>query len=376
MRKLIPETLSKSTSKYYIRSGILLIGLLFLYGILGSHFIMNLNFVDSFYYTIITLSTVGYGDYIPTTQIQKIFSATLALSGIGILAYTLNIILTNFQNRMSKYSKGARKMRRIKNMDGYYILCGYGRVGKVVYHELNLRKENIIIFEKDTEKTENLNEKNVVVINDDATENDLMAKLANDKCKSVIISTGSDVTNLFVVLTIRETNPDAWIVSRASKLENISRLKKAGADEIVSPEIIGGKDLYLESVKPHLLRLTVQHSPDVIYDEFKTIIKYGCTVENIDYHLPGIETPLKREIKTRDLESGRKYVDYLKTYADAGKALKNLYRSVDNIHSHLISCPNHETTIKLTEELEKLVNVIGKNLSDEEIAEITKKNIE
>ncbi len=375
MKKTIQQTLSKPTNKYYIRSGILLVGLLFVYGILGSHFIMNLNFVDSFYYTIITLSTVGYGDYIPTTPIQKIFSATLALSGIGILAYTLNIILTNFQYRMSKYSKGARKMRRINHMDSYYILCGYGRVGKVVYQELNLRKKNIIIFEKEAEKTENLKEKNVVVINDDVTENDLIAKLANDKCKSVIISTGSDVTNLFVVLTIRETNPTAWIVSRASKLENISHLKKAGADEIVSPEIIGGRDLYLESVKPHLLRLTVQHSPDMIYDEFKTIIKYDCTVENIDYHLPGIETPLKREIKTRNLESGKKFVNYIKTNNDAKNALHNLYHSVDNIHSHLISCPNPETTIKLTEELGKQVKIIGKNLSNEEIAKITKKNI-
>lgn len=376
MKKTIEKTLSKSTDRHYTRIGALLIGLLFIYGILGSHFIMHLNFIDSFYYTIITLSTVGYGDYVPATQIQKIFSSTLALSGIGILAYTLNIILTNFQYRMSKYSKGARKMRRIKNMNSYYILCGYGRVGKVVYQELNLRRENIIIFEKDDEKTENLKEKNTVVINSDATESDLIAKLANDKCKSVIISTGSDVTNLFVVLAIRETNPDAWIVSRASKLKNISRLKKAGADKIVSPEIIGGKDLYLESVKPHLLRLTVQHPPDMIYDEFKTIIKYGCTMENIDYHLPGIETPLSREIKTLDLESGKKYVNFLKRNDDARNALKNLYKSVDNIHSHLISCPNHETTIKLTEELEKQVKIIGKNLSDDEIAEITKKNIE
>ena len=138
-------------------------------------------------------------------------------------------------------------------------------------------------------------------------------------------------------MTIRETNPDAWIVSRASKLENVSRLRKAGADKIVSPEVIGGKDLYFESVKPHDLRITVQHSSDEIYDEFKIIMKHGCSLENIDYHIPGIETPLNREIKTMSIEAGEKYIKYLETHKDAKEALDNLYNTVNNVHSHFIS---------------------------------------
>lgn len=119
----------------------------------------------------------------------------------------------------------------------------------------------------------------------------MISRLAGDKCNSVIVSIGNDVDNLFIVLTIRETNQDTWIVSRASKLENISRLRKAGADKIVSPEIIGGKDLYYESTRPHVLRLTVRHTSDEIFNEFEIISKHGCTLENIDYHIPGVETP-------------------------------------------------------------------------------------
>ena len=271
MRKLTFRILTRLPTKY-VTTGIFLIGLLFAYGIIGSHFIMRLNLIDSIYYSVVTMATVGYGDLTPTTGIQKIFATTLALGGVALLAYVFNIILTSFQERMSEYSKGARKMKAIEQMENYYVLCGYGRVGKVVFEELNQRNQNVIIFEKDSEVTEDIEEStNVVVINKDATEDDLIAKVAGEKCRSVIISTGSDVTNLFIVLTIRETNPDAWIVSRASKLENISRLRKAGADKIVSPEIIGGKDLYLESAKPHLLRLTVQHTTDKIYDEFEII---------------------------------------------------------------------------------------------------------
>ncbi|WP_407432831.1 NAD-binding protein [Methanobrevibacter sp.] len=376
MRKIIYKFLTKLPTKY-VTSGIILIVLLFAYGIIGSHFIMGLNLVDSIYYSVSTMATVGYGDYIPTTGIQKIFATTLALSGVALLAYVFNIILTNFQERMSEYSKGARKMRKIGRMDDYYILCGYGRVGKVVFQELNKRKQSVIIFDKDTEATEDLVEdENVVVINKDATENNLISKAINDKCRSVIISTGDDVTNLFIVLTIRETNPDAWIVSRASKIENISRLKKAGADKIVSPEVIGGKDLYFESAKPHILRLTVQHSSDEIFDEFKTIAKFNCNLENIDYHIPGIETPLSREINTMNLDDGKKYANYLRKNKDAKNALDNLYNTVNNIHSHLISGPDHATFDKLIKELEKHETILGKNLTNKEIMEITKKRKE
>ena len=376
MRKITLKLLSKMPIKY-MGSGIILIVLLFAYGIIGSHYIMNLNYVDSIYYAVITMATVGYGDFTPVTGIQKIFATTLALGGVGLLAYVFNIILTNFQERMSKYSKGVRKMKAIENMDDYYILCGYGRVGKVVLNELTQRNQNVIIFERNEEICESIEESDsVITLQRDATEDDLIAQLAGDKCNSVIISTGDDVSNLFIVLTIRETNPDAWIVTRASKIENISRLKKAGANKIVSPEIIGGQDLYFESTKPHLLKITVRHTSDEIYDEFKIIAKHDCTLENIEYHLPGIETPLTREIRTKNLVDGKRYTNYLNTHADKKQALDNLYKISRNTHSHIISGPDKNAFDKLVKDLEKVDEIIGVDLSNEEIAKITKNEIE
>ena len=375
MRKITFRLLTNLSTRY-ITNGIILIIILFAYGIIGSYFIMGLSLIDSIYYAVVTLATVGYGDYIPTTGIQKIFATTLALGGVALLAYVLNVILTNFQEKIDIFSKGARKMRAIQNMDSYYILCGYGRVGKVVYNELNQRQQNVVIFEKNEEICEDFEETPTsIILNKDATENDLISKLAGEKCKSVIISTGDDVTNLFIVLTIRENNPDAWIVSRVSRSENYTRLRKAGADKLVSPEIIGGKDLYLESAKPHLLRLTVQHTPKEIFDEFEIITKYECTLENIDYHIPGIETPLSRDIKTMNVADGKRYQNYLKRNEEAMESLTNLYNSVNNIHSHLISGPTRTILNELVKELEKRERIIGKNLTDKEIAKITKKEI-
>lgn len=375
MRKITFKLLMELPTKY-VTSGVILIIALFIYGIVGSYFIMDLNLVDSIYYAVSTMATVGYGDYIPRTGIQKIFATTLALAGVALLAYVFNVILTNFQERMGKYSKGARKMRAIKNMDDYFILCGHGRVGKVVLDELRQRNQNVIVIDKDEKVCENIEENdNIVVINKDAINNDYVAKLATEKCNSIILSTGNDVTNLFIVLTIRENNPDAWIVTRASRPENISKLRKAGANKIVSPEIIGGYDLYFESTKPHLLRITVKHTSDEIFDEFEIITKHGCTLENIDYHIPGIGTPLTRQIKTMSKVDGDRYQNYLKTHDDKKQALDNLYRITDNTHSHLISGPDKHTFDKLIEDLEKMEEIIGINLSNEEIIEITKKEI-
>ena len=375
MRKITFGILTKFFEKY-AGTGLIAIGILFIYGIVGSYFIMGLNLIDSIYYAVITMATVGYGDFTPHTGIQKIFATTLAIGGVGLLAYVFNIILTNFQEKMRKYSEGARKLKRIKDMEDYYIICGYGRVGTVVFEELTQRNQNVIVIDKDKELCDSIEEnEHVVVVNKDAIEDDLIANLAGEKCRSVIICTGDDVNNLFIVLTIRETNPDAWIVTRACKFENIKRLKKAGADKVVSPEVIGGQDLYFESSKPHILKITVKHTIEEIFDEFEIIIKHGCTLENIEYHVPGIETPLTRKIKTMNIEEGKKYVNYLKSHDDQRQALDNLYKTVNYLHSHIISGPNKATLYKLVDDLEKKEEIIGINLTNKEIAKITAKDI-
>ena len=374
MRKITIRLLTKIPTKYGT-TGMILIAALFVYGILGSYFIMHLNIIDSIYYSIITMATVGYGDYTPHTGIQKIFATTLALSGVALLAYVFNIMLTSFQEKMSEYSKGARKMKAIEDMDDYYIICGLGRVGKVVFDELKKRKQNIIVIEKDEEICENIEEgDNIVKFHKDASEDNIISRLAGEKCNSVIVSTGDDVNNLFIVWTIRENNPDAWIVTRASRIENIPRLKKAGANKVVSPEIIGGQDMFFESAKPYLLRITVKHNVDQIYDEFKVINKYDCSIETIDYHIPGVETPLTREINVTRLADGKKYYNYLQTHDDQRHALDTLYKTTNNIHSHLILGKDKQSFEDLIKDLKKIEEVVGINLTNKEIAEITREN--
>lgn len=260
MRKLIDKILRKIPFSI-TSTGVILIILIVIYGVVGSYLIMHLDIANSFYYTIIAIATVGYGDITPHTIIQKLFSTTLAIGGIGIVAYIFTVVLTNFFDRMMKFTREARIMNKIDRMNDYYIICGYGRVGQSVVKHLDERNHNIIILETDEEKISKAKEKdNILILKKDATDNEFLKELMNEKCNAVIVTTGSDVTNLFIVLSVREVSNDMLIISRLSYLENKNKLKQAGADKLISPENIGGEDIFYHAIENLTIRITAKNS--------------------------------------------------------------------------------------------------------------------
>ena len=353
--------------------GILAILIIFSYGIIGSYFIMNLNINDSIYYTIITVATVGYGDITPITPLQKLFSTSLALTGIGLLAYIFTIIITSFEENLHDLRSGRYMEKRLNEMENHYILCGFGRVGTAVYEELMKRNQKVIIIEKNEDKLGDIEENdNVIALNANATEDKTLKKLNIDKSLGVIVATGSDVDNLFIVLTAREYYKDAWIISRASKKENIKRLKNAGANKVISPEASGGNDIYFAAVQPNLVYITQKHDIDYLKREFEILKKYNCHLENIEYHFPGIKTPVTRTIGVLDEDEKDHFIDMVKSKPDVRESLDIMYKTVNGVHSHWISGPDNDHLNKAIEELKKEGSLLGTNLDFKEINEFTK----
>ena len=353
--------------------GVIIILCIIIYGVLGSIFIMKLDIYDSIYYTIITIATVGFGDITPTTTIQKIFSVTLALAGVGLLAYILTIIISSVTQNLQDIRSGRYMEKRLEEMENHYILCGYGRVGTAVYEELMKRNQKVIIIEKNEEKIEYIEENdNVIALHANATEDKTLKKVNIDKSLGVIITTGSDVDNLFIVLTTRELYEDAWIVSRASKKENIKRLKNAGANKVISPEASGGSDIYFAAVQPNLVHITQNHSIDFLEREFEILKKYNCHLENIEYHFHGIRTPVTRTIGVLDEEETDHFIDMVKNDPNVKESLEIMYKTVNGIHSHWISGPDKNNLDMAIKDLEKEGTVLGTNLDFKEINEFTK----
>ena len=353
--------------------GVIIILCIIIYGVLGSIFIMKLDIYDSIYYTIITIATVGFGDITPTTTIQKIFSVTLALAGVGLLAYILTIIISSVTQNLQDIRSGRYMEKRLEEMENHYILCGYGRVGTADYEELMKRNQKVIIIEKNEEKIEDIEENdNVIALHANATEDKTLKKVNIDKSLGVIITTGSDVDNLFIVLTTRELYEDAWIVSRASKKENIKRLKNAGANKVISPEASGGSDIYFAAVQPNLVHITQNHSIDFLEREFEILKKYNCHLENIEYHFHGIRTPVTRTIGVLDEEETDHFIDMVKNDPNVKESLEIMYKTVNGIHSHWISGPDKNNLDMAIKDLEKEGTVLGTNLDFKEINEFTK----
>ncbi|MBR5503886.1 MAG: NAD-binding protein [Methanobrevibacter sp.] len=368
--KRIMEILMKNKAA---TNGILIVAIIFLYGIIGSYFIMNLNIIESIYYTVITISTVGYGDIAPVTPLEKIFSSTLALTGIGLIAYIFSIIITSFEENLHDIRSGRHMERRLAEMENHYVLCGFGRVGLSVFEELKIRNQKVIIVDRDEKATEDIEEdENIIVYNANATEDKTIKKLNIDKSLGVIIATGNDVENLFMVLTVRELYPDAWIITRASKKDNVKRLKHAGANKIISPEASGGVEIYFAAVQPNLMHITQKHGIDYLEREFDILKKHKCHLENIEYHFQGIRTPVTRTIGVLDEEERDHFIDMVKNNPEVKESLDTMYKTVNGVHSHWISGPDKDHLDMAIKELEKEGSLLGINLEFKEINEFTK----
>jgi len=367
----ITPSLTFSVVKYPI---IAVVGLL-TYGIIGSLLIMHLDIINSIYFTVITTATVGYGDISPQSPLQKFFVITLVLGGASLIAYAFTLIIMVVSMTVEDITSGARHRRMIKAAKNHFVLCGYGRVGSAVHKELLKRNQRVIIIEKDPAIVEKelWDDPDVLAIPGDATDESVMIEAGIKNARGVIITTGDDVDNLFITLTAREIHPEVWIVTRASKKVNIKRLYRSGANKVISPESSGAEDIYFAAIQPTIMKITEMHDVVDIRKESEIILKHGCTLENIEYHLPEFREPLARKIGITQIDQLDHFLESLDKDPKRKKSLERIYESVSGIHSHWISGPDKESLEKVAEELKKEGFLLGINLTEEEIKEAARK---
>lgn len=354
--------------------GIVILIIIFAYGILGSIFIMQLDIVDAIYFTFETIATIGYGDIVPVTNLQKAFVTTLAFAGIGTIAVIISTVMRNITLKLNEARSDSIMKRKIEHMNNHYILCGYGRVGSVVLDELMKRNQNVIVIDKDPNVIESLqnndeisSDENIVILHGDASNPEIMKKFNIKKANGLILTTGSDVHNIYIALSIRDVTEDTWIVARASRSSNVHRLYNAGADKVISPEASGGSELFLASVQPYLMRVTTKHKPGDTEKEIDIILGNECTFEDIEYHFPGVQKPFIRKIGVKSKEE---LLKYSKTNPSALNSLKIMQRLNEGLHSHKISGPDQESLNKAVKELKEAGLLVGVNMSDDDILKI------
>lgn len=212
-------------------------------GTAGFMAIEGLPFDKAFHLTIATITTVGYGDVVPTTAGGRYFSDFIMLFGIGVVFYSFTqLIEAVISGRLREAFKMVDYGPLIENMNEHTVVCGYGRVGKAAVEVLLAEKVGVVVVDKEEPALADL-PKQVPRIVGDCTREDVLAKAGIQKAKVALVTFGRDADSILTVVTLKYLKPGINVIVRVAQHENIDKMYKVGADTVVSPELEGGKSM-------------------------------------------------------------------------------------------------------------------------------------
>ncbi|MEO8960947.1 MAG: NAD-binding protein [Ginsengibacter sp.] len=235
---------------------LLILLLIMLTGTIGFILLEHYTVIDALYMTTITLATIGYNEVEPLSDAGKIFNIIFIISSFAVFAFIISSLTRDIvSGEMARHFKNRKFMHAINKFSGHVIICGFGRHGQQAAEVLAVNKIDFVAIDKDDVHMKNWLEedKKVVYIHGDATDDETIMKAGIMKAKAVLLTLPADADNVFTVLSIRAMNPGIIIISRAQIKSSVGKLKTAGADHVILPESIGGS--YMASMVS---------SPDVI----------------------------------------------------------------------------------------------------------------
>jgi len=248
-------------SKLY--KALLLLLLVVLTGVIGYMYLSGDTFINALYMTMITITTVGFGTVHPLNDQEKIFTIFLILMSVVIVGYVASV-LTEYiaSGELLIKLKFKKVQKKILKLNNHAIVCGYGRNGKQAVLKLKKYKMPLVIIESDENRIAELEEDNLLFIKGDATKDEVLEKAGIKKAASLIIALPSDADNLYVVLSARQLNQSLTIVSRASNDSSDSKLRIAGADNVIMPDKLGGDHMASLVVTPDIVEFVDKLAAD------------------------------------------------------------------------------------------------------------------
>jgi voltage-gated potassium channel len=241
-------------------------------GSVGIHYFEGLNWLESVYFTTSTVTTVGYGDYVPHTRGGRIYTTFLILVGVGTVLYALSLLAQAFiQTEMLAALGTRRRTKEMEKLKDHYIICGAGRVGRRVIKTLQKEGIKYVVIELDQKKVEQIEnwDRQLVLIGDATLESNLI-KAGVERATGLATCLADDAANVYVVLTARDLNKKLHIVSRAVEEQAEPKLIRAGANRVVAPTIIGSQSMARALTKPAIadfMDSIVAENLDLVFEE-------------------------------------------------------------------------------------------------------------
>jgi voltage-gated potassium channel len=220
-------------------------------GVVGYRLIGGWSLFDALYMTIITISTVGYGEVHPLSTGGRVFTIFLILGGIGGAFYAIFGIAAYVVEGQFGITLGRRRMKtRIANLKDHFILCGYGKVGEETASVFEEEGVPFVIIDNKPDCLIRAERSGYTYLQGDATRDEVLKEAGIEHARGLVAAVGSDADNTYITLSARGLQPTLFITARASDSETENKLKRAGADRVVSPSTIGGRRLAMLALRP------------------------------------------------------------------------------------------------------------------------------
>lgn len=228
--------------------------MLLLIGVVGFKIFAEYTWIDALYMTVITITTVGYGEVHPLDPSAKVFTVFLILTSVVIVGYALTVITEYILSKNNLDELKQKKMqKKIDALKGHIIICGYGRNGKQAATKLIAYNKPFVVIEKDRDIIDKFESELVPFVYGNANEDEVLMLAGVDRASTLISALPNDADNLFVVLSARQMNKAMSIISRASQETSYKKLKLAGANNVILPDNIGGDHMASLVVVPDLI---------------------------------------------------------------------------------------------------------------------------
>ncbi len=211
------------------------------------------SLLDCFYMTFITITTIGYGEIIKLNGTGRIFTILISLGGIGMIMYLVsNLAALLVEGELKEVFKIKKMQRKIRALTGHYIICGAKGVGFHIASELMETEREVVVIDPEKKFIEPLLNKypDLLYIIGDATQEKILKEAGIEKAKGLFAASGDDNLNLVITLTAKYLNPEIKVVAKCKDISHIEKMKKAGADRVVSPTFIGALRMASEMIRP------------------------------------------------------------------------------------------------------------------------------
>jgi voltage-gated potassium channel len=217
-------------------------------GTLGYHLIEGWGIWRSFYVTALAITTLGVPDM---SAAGEIFTLVVLFSGVGAALYSFTLLATVVvEGGLPKRLQRRRYARMLETVKDHFIICGYGRIGRLVAAQLTRQNVPFVVIERDSERLQAAIEDGALAVEADASREDVLKRVGIDRARGLIAAVGTDAENVYAVLSARVLKPDLFIVSRADTDDASIKLKRAGADRVISPYQIGAMQIAQTALRP------------------------------------------------------------------------------------------------------------------------------